>query len=322
MAECIRHFDFDSKKRELMEVWRGKGDIECRDLGSKKCIITLGSVEDKEKALQDPTLNSLFDELRPLWARTRCLSCRVWLEITGMPIQLWAEENFVRLASLWGKYEMMDDVTEKMTSFNSARGKNTKSMCVNLGEMLLQALPDSEVVSSERTPPAGNGSVRAPVSDVCRRERASEPRSRTEPSSPIGSIIQETPVDYEQHRVLQLWDPLTEILVNKQLDLGHNFMGNRITNSDVMMMEVNLNLNSKSTRRVGNVGRRGDSVDTTLGPNDLPHQLKGIVDSQDNEVQLEGGEDTPPMEIEKQIGPEVGLQEGLLLVYANRGDGP
>ncbi|MED6113359.1 hypothetical protein PIB30_070036 [Stylosanthes scabra] len=102
MATRVRPHNVDQLRERLLSEWRGSGPIECRDLGPDKFIITFESLEEKERAAKNPFSCSLFDELRPIWENTICLSRRVWIEIMGMPIQMWSKEAFSKIGVLNG----------------------------------------------------------------------------------------------------------------------------------------------------------------------------------------------------------------------------
>ncbi|MED6173750.1 hypothetical protein PIB30_062593 [Stylosanthes scabra] len=101
----------------IVEAWDGPGEVECRDLGPFKCILTFETVEAKDIALNSPGLQSLFFELRPLWEFTRAISSRIWLEITGVPLHLWSADTFLNIGKIWGKPVMMDELTDYYISY-------------------------------------------------------------------------------------------------------------------------------------------------------------------------------------------------------------
>ncbi|MED6119632.1 hypothetical protein PIB30_013264 [Stylosanthes scabra] len=97
------------------------GEIECKDVGPYRCLITFSSQEIKEESIKNELLTSTFDEIRSHWKYFSSLSRRVWIELMGLPIGLWKKETFNSFASLWGKMVKMDDRTEESKSFTRAR---------------------------------------------------------------------------------------------------------------------------------------------------------------------------------------------------------
>ncbi|MED6119136.1 hypothetical protein PIB30_008944 [Stylosanthes scabra] len=51
----------------LLDEWMDEGEIECRDMGPYRCLISFSSVEIKNRAMEDELLKSIFDEIRPHW---------------------------------------------------------------------------------------------------------------------------------------------------------------------------------------------------------------------------------------------------------------
>ncbi|MED6164117.1 hypothetical protein PIB30_086644 [Stylosanthes scabra] len=105
----------------LLEKWDGPGDIEVRDVGPYRCLITFSNPEIRDKAINNDLLLSVFDEVRFHWNMLWSLSRRVWIEVTEMPIPLWCKENFTKVAELWGKDLVIDDRTEEAKSFSIGR---------------------------------------------------------------------------------------------------------------------------------------------------------------------------------------------------------
>ncbi|MED6124773.1 hypothetical protein PIB30_062099 [Stylosanthes scabra] len=118
---CVKPIEFRKVMYKLLELWGGPGEIEVRDVGPFRCLITFETVEIRDAALQDELLLSIFDEVRHHWEIFWSLSRRVWIEITGLPIGLWCEENFNNIVKLWGKIVRIDDKTEESKSYSTAR---------------------------------------------------------------------------------------------------------------------------------------------------------------------------------------------------------
>ncbi|MED6203679.1 hypothetical protein PIB30_001373, partial [Stylosanthes scabra] len=105
----------------LLDEWSGPGEIEIRDVGPYRCLITFSSEEIRDGAMNDELLLSVFDEVRAHWDIFGSLSRRVWIEVMGMPVKLWCVENFRKIAEQWGKVVRFDDRAEEWKSFSIAR---------------------------------------------------------------------------------------------------------------------------------------------------------------------------------------------------------
>ncbi|MED6140357.1 hypothetical protein PIB30_092382 [Stylosanthes scabra] len=86
LGVCVKPIEFRKVMNRLLEEWNGPG-----------------SVESRNEALKDDLLLSLFDEVMMLWDFTSTLSRCVWVEIFGIPLNMWCELNIERIAELWGK---------------------------------------------------------------------------------------------------------------------------------------------------------------------------------------------------------------------------
>ncbi|MED6225384.1 hypothetical protein PIB30_093109, partial [Stylosanthes scabra] len=51
----------------LLEEWKGSGEIECRDVGPYRCLLTFSSTEIRDEAMHNQLLHGVFDEIRPHW---------------------------------------------------------------------------------------------------------------------------------------------------------------------------------------------------------------------------------------------------------------
>ncbi|MED6171824.1 hypothetical protein PIB30_044378 [Stylosanthes scabra] len=118
---CVQPIELREVMDRLLDEWRGPGEIEVRDIGPYRCLITFSSTEIRDGAFNDELLLSKFDELRPHWDIFECLSRRVWIEVTGMPVCIWCHENFERIAKLWGKPIRYDDRADESKSFTTVR---------------------------------------------------------------------------------------------------------------------------------------------------------------------------------------------------------
>ncbi|MED6128967.1 hypothetical protein PIB30_103208 [Stylosanthes scabra] len=121
LGVCVKRIELRKVMEFLLEEWKGPGEIEVRDVGSYRCLITFSSTEIRDAAMENQLLQFVFDEVRSHWNIFWSLSRRVWIEVTGMPVGLWCTENFDRIAKLWGKVIRYDDRTEEAKSFSTAR---------------------------------------------------------------------------------------------------------------------------------------------------------------------------------------------------------
>ncbi|MED6200852.1 hypothetical protein PIB30_089306 [Stylosanthes scabra] len=106
-------------KKDLLK--RSPGQIECRDIGPFKCLLTFDSANYRDEAMVNPSLFTVFNEIRPHWDVIWSHSRRVWLEVMGLPVHVWSDETFNSIVKLWGKLVFLDDIMEASMSFSVAR---------------------------------------------------------------------------------------------------------------------------------------------------------------------------------------------------------
>ncbi|MED6160753.1 hypothetical protein PIB30_054386 [Stylosanthes scabra] len=121
LGVCVEPIEFRSVMNKLLDEWNGPGTIECRDVGPYRCLITFSSTEIRDQAMSNEPLLSVFDKVRFHWDFVSSLSRRVWVEIMGLPVNLWCTENLQSISKLWGKFIMVDDRTGDPKSFSIAR---------------------------------------------------------------------------------------------------------------------------------------------------------------------------------------------------------
>ncbi|MED6160033.1 hypothetical protein PIB30_047650 [Stylosanthes scabra] len=122
IAESIRPIKFELVVQRFEELSMEYGRLECRDLGPRMCIISFESLDLRDRALQSRFTPEFFEEVRPyecfMWSPSR----RIWLELMGLPIHVWSEDTFKRIArGLNGLMVMQHDLTESGASFSVAR---------------------------------------------------------------------------------------------------------------------------------------------------------------------------------------------------------
>ncbi|MED6162872.1 hypothetical protein PIB30_074529 [Stylosanthes scabra] len=98
IAESIRPIKFGLVVQQFEELSMEYGRLECRDLGPKMCIISFESLDLRDRALQSRFMPEFFEEVRPyegfMWSPSR----RILLELMRLPIHVWSEDTFKRIA--------------------------------------------------------------------------------------------------------------------------------------------------------------------------------------------------------------------------------
>ncbi|MED6148576.1 hypothetical protein PIB30_054382 [Stylosanthes scabra] len=121
LGVCVKPIEFRRVMNLLLDEWKRPGEIEFRDVGPYRCLISFSSTDIRDEAMSNELLLSVFDKVRPHWDFLWSLSRHVWIEVMGLPLNLWCCENFHSISKIWGKFILMDDRTEEPKSFTTAR---------------------------------------------------------------------------------------------------------------------------------------------------------------------------------------------------------
>ena len=94
-----------------------------RDLGKFKFLLTMDSKESEEKLKNEEIerLQQWFSFINDWAEEDVCQTRRLWLEIVGVPIQIWSEQNIRKIAENWGDVVFVDKGTASQESFASAK---------------------------------------------------------------------------------------------------------------------------------------------------------------------------------------------------------
>ncbi|MED6158816.1 hypothetical protein PIB30_036324 [Stylosanthes scabra] len=155
LGVCVKPIHFREVINRLLDEWNGQGDIECRDVGPYRCLVTFSTPEIRDQALHNPLLLSVFDEVRMHWGIFGNLSRRVWIEIMGIPVCLWCKENVVKVAEQWGKVVKLDDRYEESKSVESH--PNLEENCTDSTENTESCLKVDETPMNGDAPPVTSG---------------------------------------------------------------------------------------------------------------------------------------------------------------------
>ncbi|MED6197560.1 hypothetical protein PIB30_057554 [Stylosanthes scabra] len=117
----VKPIEFRKTMNFLLDEWKGEREIECRDMGPYRFLITFSSIEIKQSAMNNEVLLSAFDEVRPHWDLTGALSRRVSWKSWEYQWACGLQKIWKRLQSCGGKLILIDDRTEAMKSFSVAR---------------------------------------------------------------------------------------------------------------------------------------------------------------------------------------------------------
>jgi len=120
---CISDVPRDIDSLRLLITQAFQEHIVVRDLGKFKFLLTLDSKETKDRLKMEgyERLKQWFSSFDDWDEGDVCLTRRLWLELVGLPIQLWSEKNIKKIAETWGDVVLVDKESSKLESFASAK---------------------------------------------------------------------------------------------------------------------------------------------------------------------------------------------------------
>ena len=97
--------------------------ILVRDIGKFKFLLTAETKEIKDKLRTEGAdcLNQWFSSISEWVEEDVCQTRRLWLEIVGVPLQVWNEENIKKIAENWGDVVYVEKDISAMASFAFAK---------------------------------------------------------------------------------------------------------------------------------------------------------------------------------------------------------
>jgi len=86
--------------------------------------------KEKLKAEGEECLKQWFSSVSDWAENDICQTRRLWLEMVGIPIHIWSEQNIKQIAGQWGDVLYVEKDTSKMASFASAKAV-IDTLCMN-----------------------------------------------------------------------------------------------------------------------------------------------------------------------------------------------
>ncbi|MED6147389.1 hypothetical protein PIB30_043605 [Stylosanthes scabra] len=103
----------------LFRDWHTLMDVKL--MGSFKMLLIFDEVNNMIKALNSSFLLNYFGEIRK-WSEYEVNRSReTWIEVFGLPLHAWCEENIHKIASVWGTVIKVEDMSMKKSNLNSVR---------------------------------------------------------------------------------------------------------------------------------------------------------------------------------------------------------
>ncbi|MED6138807.1 hypothetical protein PIB30_077968 [Stylosanthes scabra] len=62
LGVSVKPIEFRKVMNQLLDEWNGPGEIECRDVGPYRCLVTFSTPEIRDGAMDSELLHSVFDE--------------------------------------------------------------------------------------------------------------------------------------------------------------------------------------------------------------------------------------------------------------------
>nr|GEW77059.1 RNA-directed DNA polymerase, eukaryota, nucleotide-binding alpha-beta plait domain protein [Tanacetum cinerariifolium] len=127
----------------LKVVMRNEGfsDVKLKYLGGLWVMIVFNSMEAKEKFISCVAINSWFAQLIQASSEFIVDERVTWMDIEGIPLKLWTNNTFKKIASKWGSLINVEKSEEE--NFHSKRLCIHTNRMANQGEDDLSVVPDT-----------------------------------------------------------------------------------------------------------------------------------------------------------------------------------
>ncbi|MED6119956.1 hypothetical protein PIB30_016546 [Stylosanthes scabra] len=109
-------------------------------MGPFMMVLTFGSVEDKDEARLSPLLLTYFGEIRNWSEQEANRTRKTRVEIYGMPIQAWSEQNFHKVATVLGTVVDIENVSSIGTNYSSVKANIVTSWLRPIHECVILEL--------------------------------------------------------------------------------------------------------------------------------------------------------------------------------------
>ncbi|MED6160568.1 hypothetical protein PIB30_052623 [Stylosanthes scabra] len=147
MGVCSKPIEFRKIMEFLLDEWKGPGNIELRDIGPYRCLITFSSREIRDAAIENQLLLSIFDELRHHWDFFWCQSRRVSVKVEGGAFEVFVKEVGAEAYSVQSHPERSEEYSE--LGYETDVGGMARCSPAESGESL--------IAKNETTSKLGNG---------------------------------------------------------------------------------------------------------------------------------------------------------------------
>ncbi|MED6171975.1 hypothetical protein PIB30_045838 [Stylosanthes scabra] len=107
VGEVTKPRKFEELRQEVMEDWQTMVDMKM--MGAWKVIMRFDSVENMVEAEKAPHLLNQFLEVRRWTTGEAIGSRRFWIEINGLPANVWTTQNMEQIGNVWGTVLKIDE---------------------------------------------------------------------------------------------------------------------------------------------------------------------------------------------------------------------
>ncbi|MED6193256.1 hypothetical protein PIB30_017647 [Stylosanthes scabra] len=283
------------------------GRIGCRNLGSTKCILSFESKDLRDKALDDTALTTQFDDLRPYWGYKWSHYRRVWVELMGVPIHMWSEDTFSRIAkTIDGKLVMQHELTKETACLSVAKILIETCRWEPIQEWLFVKCEDVEfeVYAKKFGFEVLSFQVHPEESENWCRVVSSERQDSIVGDSRNSLVVEETPVEDVDEEANVDKIPIIEKIINDKLGDVHKPMRDTDNSSDIKTHETRSNdlIKEGITSQMGwnhgsEWGQNGDNVNEEAQLNQesmLKHIEKEKVNNGRDQEDISSSSNTCP----------------------------
>ncbi|MED6158473.1 hypothetical protein PIB30_033006 [Stylosanthes scabra] len=106
IGDTLDPYCLKEMERKLKAEWQTLEIVKM--VGDMKVLMLLNSKENMEDLMGSEKMKSFFLETRRWRPREANRTRKFWLEISGLPIDGWSEENMIKIGEVWGKVLMVE----------------------------------------------------------------------------------------------------------------------------------------------------------------------------------------------------------------------
>ncbi|MED6107801.1 hypothetical protein PIB30_017502 [Stylosanthes scabra] len=136
IGETMHPFEFEELKKEVLKEWSNIQEV--RMMGSMKLLLVFDSEEHMMEACKSPNIWKYFLAVRS-WTKGESNRLRrCWIEVVGLPLHEWTNENMRKIGEVWGRViKVVRDDVSQFSSFKMLVDVNVGPMIQSFADIVI-----------------------------------------------------------------------------------------------------------------------------------------------------------------------------------------